>query len=103
MLTWEQELGELKARVDRLETTIRQLAGNKHSVTPLGPDQLTDQEQVLAWLKTEGFVRDPTAEERGLAAEWDTLPEEEKQNHLRFMRSLTLDPPLSQILIESRH
>jgi hypothetical protein len=58
--------------------------------------------QLLVWLKAEGLVRDPTSEERHLAAEWDALPEEEKQAHIRFMHRLVLDPPLSQILIENR-
>jgi hypothetical protein len=30
------------------------------------------------------------------------LPEEEKQAHIRFMHSLVLDPPLSQVIIENR-
>ena len=62
----------------------------------------SDPEQLVAWLKAEGLVRDPTLEERGLAAEWDAVPEEEKQNHIRLMHSLTLEPLLSQIIIESR-
>lgn len=103
MSTWEQELGELKVRVERLETTVRQLADTVQAVTSPEPDQAADQEQILTWLKTEGLVRNPTVEEHRLAAGWDALPEEEKQAHLRFMRSLLLDPPLSQIIIESRH
>lgn len=102
MSTWEQELGELKVRVERLETTVRHLADTEQSVPSPEPDQRADQEQLLAWLKTEGLARHPTAEEQRLAAEWDTLPEEEKQAHLRFMRSLRLDPPLSQIISENR-
>lgn len=102
MSTSEQELRELKVRVERLETTVRQLADNASPVTAPGPDQLPDQEQLLVWLKAEGLARHPTAEEQRLAAEWDTLPEGEKQAHLRFMRSLSLNPPLSQILSENR-
>jgi hypothetical protein len=98
----EQELREFKVRVERLEATVRQLADNAQPVTSPEPDQLADQAQLLAWLKTEGLARHPTAEEQRLAAEWDALPEEEKQAHLRFMRSLSLDPPLSQIISESR-
>jgi phosphate uptake regulator len=102
MSTWEQELGELKVRVERLEETVRQLAETAPPVASPEPDQLADQEQLVAWRKTEGLVRSPTAEEQRLAAEWDTLPAEEKQAHLRFMRSLLLDPPLSQLISESR-
>jgi hypothetical protein len=102
MSTWEQELGELKGRVERLETTVHQLAGVAQSVISPEPNQLADQEQILTWLKTAGLVREPTAEEHRLAAEWDALPEEKKQEHLRLMRNLPLDPPLSQIIIENR-
>ncbi len=64
--------------------------------------KVSDPEQLVAWLKVEGLVRDPTPEERRLAAEWDALPEEGKQNHVRLMQSLVLDPPLSRIIIENR-
>ena len=37
-----------------------------------------------------------------LAGEWDALPEEEKQAHIRVMHHLVLDPPLSQIITENR-
>ncbi len=102
MSTWEQELGELKVRVAQLETTVRQLADHEPSTPSPEPGQLADQEQLLVWLKAEGLVRHPTAEEQRLAAEWDTLPEEQKQAHLRFMRGLSLNPPLSQVIVENR-
>lgn len=102
MATWKQELVELKARIERLEATVRRLAGDERQVVPPAPDQTPDQEQLLARLKAEGLIRDPTPEERHLAAEWDALPEEEKQAHIRFMRILIFDPPLSQIIIENR-
>jgi hypothetical protein len=93
---------ELKARVERLEATVSRLVGNQRQVAPPTPGESLDQEHLLAWLKTEGLVRDPTPEECRLAAEWDVLPEEEKQAHIRFMRGLVLDTPLSQIIIENR-
>lgn len=74
----------------------------KLRVTPPAPDKSLDSEQLLAWLKAEGLIREPTPEERGLAAEWDALPEEEKQDHVRLMHSLARDPPLSQMIIENR-
>ena len=102
MAILEQELGELKVRVERLEATVRRLTSDERQGSPPAPDEFWDQEQLLAWLKTQGLVRDPTPEEHRLAAEWDALPEEEKQAHSRFMRSLVLDPPLSQLIIENR-
>lgn len=102
MTVLELELVELKTRVERLEAMVRRLAGDEHRVAPPQPGEALDQEQLRAWLKAEGLIRDPTPEEQRLAAEWDALPEEEKQAHVRFMRSLVLDPPLSQIIIENR-
>jgi len=99
---WEQELQELKARVEHLEMTVRRLAGDESHVAKPVPENLSEQEQVLAWLKAEGVVREPTPQERHLAAEWETLPEEEKEAHIRFMHGLALDTPLSQVILENR-
>ena len=102
MTTLEQEVGELKTRLERLDAMVRRLAGDEPQMalpTSGGP---ADQESLLSWLKAQGLVRDPTPEERRLATEWDTLSEEEKQAHIRFMHSLVLTPPLSQVLIDNR-
>ena len=77
------------------------IPGKKLSASPV-PDKPLDLAQILDWLKAEGLVRDPTPEERRLAAEWDAWQEEEKQAHIRLMQSLVLAPPLSQIIIENR-
>jgi len=103
MQSWEQEMGELKARIGRLETTVHRLAGDTPPTPLLSPAHLSDQEQTLAWLKAEGLVRDPTPEECRLAAQWEGLSEEEQQRHIRRMHNLTLDPPLSQTISDSRH
>jgi hypothetical protein len=95
-------VGELKACLDRLEAMVRSLAGDAHKPVLLSAGELQSQDHLLAWLKTQGLVRDPTTEERRMAAEWDTLSEAEKQAHIRFMHSLALDPLLSQVLIENR-
>lgn len=102
MTTLEREVVELKARIERLEETVCRLAGQERKAVLPAPGEPLDLEQLLAGLKAEGLVRDPTPEEYRLAAEWDALPEEEKQAHIRFMRSLVLDPPLSQIITENR-
>lgn len=102
MTTLEQEVGELKARLERLEAMVRSLAGDAHKAVLPAAGEPQNQEHLLAWLKTQGLVRDPTPEEDRMAAEWDTLSEAEKQAHIRFMRSLALDPPLSWVLIENR-
>jgi hypothetical protein len=99
--TVEVELRELKARVGRLEQIVRELRGDSIP-SPAEMEDLSEREQAFAILKAEGLIRDLTSEEQALAAEWRALPEEEKQAHIRLMRSLVLDPPLSQIIIENR-
>ena len=102
MTTMEREVGELKARLERLEAVVRRLAGDEPPVALPTPEEPAAQESLLSWLKAQGLVRDPTPEECRLAAEWDTLAEEEKQAHIHFMHSLVLTPPLSQVLIDDR-
>lgn len=102
MVISEREIVELKERVERLEAVIRRLVGNESQGTLPISGKAPDQEQLLAWLKTQGLLREPTPEERRLAAEWDALPEEEKQAHIHFMHHLVLDPPLSQMIIDQR-
>ncbi|MBS1251597.1 MAG: hypothetical protein MAG451_00630 [Anaerolineales bacterium] len=87
------ELVELKARIERLEERVRRLAGDGQEVEPPKPGEPLDQEQLLAWLKAEGLVRDTTPEERRLAAEWDALPAEEKQAHVRLRDFQGNKPP----------
>jgi hypothetical protein len=102
MTTLELELIDLKARVERLEERVRRLTGEEPAVAPPAPGEPVDQEQLIAWLKAEGLVVDPPPMARVHAERWRALPEEEKQIHIRFMRSLVLDPPLSQIILENR-
>jgi hypothetical protein len=95
MTTLEQELMELKSRVERLEAAVGRLTGDERqppSGTPL-----------LTWLKLEGIVRDPTPEERRLAAEWDAMPEEEKQAISRELDHIPPGPMASDLVIEGRH
>ena len=103
MATLEQEVQDLKMRLTRLEAVLHHLVrATPHAGDPEGRAP-RDQTELLAWLKTQGLVRDPTAEERRMAAAWDALSEEEQQAHRAFMHRLILEPPLSQILIEHRH
>jgi hypothetical protein len=74
----------------------------KQKAAPGAGSGVTDSDRLVARLKAEGLIRDPTPEELSLATEWDVLSEEEKQKHIRFMQSLALDPPLSQIIAENR-
>ena len=94
----EQEVAEIKARLRRLEKTIEEIK----RAQPTPPETEADRKELLAWLRDQGAIREPTDEERRLAAEWDELPAEEKEAHKRLMDSLILDPPLSEIIIRNR-
>jgi hypothetical protein len=102
MTTLEQEVMDLKARLGHLEVVVRRLTADlPQSGVPVPPPPL-DQSELLAWLKANGLVREPTTEECRVAAAWDALSDEDKQRHIDEMQHLVLDPPLSQILIAQR-
>ena len=102
MTTMELELVELKARVEQLETTVRRLTGSDRVVEtpPLG--ESPTPAQLRTWLKAEGLIREPTPEEQRLAAEWDALPEEEKQAIWQELDHLPPGPMASDIVVENR-
>lgn len=102
MRTVELELLELRTRVERLEERLDRLVGARPDVPPPVPEDPTDMDQVLAWLKARGIVRDPTPEELRLAAEWEALPEEEKEAIRWELDHLPPGPLLSDIIIENR-
>jgi hypothetical protein len=102
MTALEMELIELKGRVERLEATIEHLTGDAPRPMPPLSGKPTNQEQLLAWLKAEGVVRDPTPMERQMAAEWDALPEEEKQAIRQELGHLPPGPMASDIVLDSR-
>lgn len=102
MTTLEQEVQDLKARLMHLETVIHHLVHEMRQEEPEARAPL-DQTQLVAWLKNHGLARDPTAEERRVAAEWEALSEQDQQAHIARMYRLRLKPSLSQILIEQRH
>jgi hypothetical protein len=102
MVSLELEVAQLKARLQRLEAAVRRLTGGEPEVAPPPPAEPVDQAQLLAWLKAEGLVREPTPEELRLAAEWDALPEEEKQAICQELDHLPPGPMASDIIIANR-
>jgi len=103
MTTLEQEVQDLKARLMHLETVLHRLVREMRQAEEPEARAPLDQTQLVAWLKNHGLARDPTAEERRVAAEWEALSEQDKQAHVARMHRLRLEPSLSQILIEQRH
>ncbi len=102
MTNLEQELIELKTRVELLEAEVERLTGNERLRVQPPRSKPTNRRQLLAWLKSEGIVRDPTPEERHLAAEWDALPEQERQAVRQELDHLPPGPLASDLVIENR-
>ena len=98
----EIELEQLKKRVNWLEQAVRELRGKAQALSAIERETLSEREWLLAELKAQGLIRDLTPGERARAERWRKLPEAEKEAHIRYMRSLVLDPPLSEIIIEGR-
>ena len=97
------ELVQLEARVAWLEQAVRRLRGEGQSPPAIEREGLSsDRESLLAELKAQGLIRDLTPGERARAERWRKLPEAEKEAHIQYMRSLVLDPPLSEVIIEGR-
>lgn len=60
------------------------------------------QAQLLDWLKSQAAIREPTADERRLAAEWEALPEEEKRAIAWELDHVAAGPMASDLIVESR-
>ena len=62
-----------------------------------------ERERARAVLRSAGLLSEPTPEMRRRAAQYDDQhPPEEQERILAELRSLHLEPPLSQIILESR-
>ena len=98
----ELELINIRTRLEQLERQVQRLAGEEPEVTPPTPGVPPDPRYVLAWLRAQGLIREPTPEERRLAAEWDALPEEAKEAIRWELDHLPPGPMASDIIIENR-
>jgi len=96
-----QDITGIQARLGWLEQTVRQLLGEQPA-SPPAPEEVLDQEQLLAWMRAQGLIREPTAEERRLGAEWRALSQEEKQAVIWELDHLPPGPMASDIIIENR-
>ncbi len=88
----------LKARVERLGAALKQRADVPAMSS--GEPLPSKPEEVLYWLRRTGRIRDPYPEEHILADLWESVPELEKEDHLR--RVQTLEPCLSQVILQDR-
>jgi hypothetical protein len=101
--TLQQEVAALKERVAQLENRVG--ASVRHQPRrrlSAPPSQNMNQAEMMAWLKAEGIVREPTEEEIALGAEWNALSGEEKTAALWELDHLPPEPMISDIIIENR-
>jgi hypothetical protein len=106
MAVSEVQLKELVKRVEylerglhRLETALEPLVAPASEVSLEG---LSEKERGLAALRRAGLLVDPPPHILAAAEEWRRIPEEERRRIQAELRTLRLDPPLSQIILESR-
>lgn len=102
MITLAEEVMDLKTRLEHVEAVLHRLTDAASQTAVPRAAMPLDQAELLTWLKANGLVREPTAEECRVAAAWDTLAEQDKQRHIDEMHHLVLDPPLSQLLMAQR-
>lgn len=102
MTILEQELVELKTRVEWLEATVRRLVSDRHKVARSAPSESLDKKQLLAWLKAEGLIVEPPSVAQAHAKRWRALSEEEKQTIRWELDHLPPGPMASDIVIENR-
>ena len=98
----ELELINIRTRLEQLERQMQRLAGEEPEAPPPMPGIPPDPQRLLAWLRAQGLIREPTPEERRLAAEWDALPEEVKEAIRWELDHLPPGPMASDIIIENR-
>ena len=106
MAVSEVQLKELVKRVEylerglhRLETALEPPVAPASEVSLEGP---SEKERGLAALRRAGLLVDPPLHILAAAEEWRRIPEEERRKIQTELRTLRLDPPLSEIIIQNR-
>ena len=96
MATLETELLQLKQRLERLEQTVERLVAPRDDQSPVDHDSLRQ------WLDSNGVTaRLPTAL-HARAARWRALSEQEQRDHIHHIENITLDQPMSEIIMQQR-
>lgn len=106
MAILETQLKELGKRVEQLEEGLHRLEAEleleEAPATEVAVEGLSEKERGLAALRRAGLLVDPPPHILAVAEEWRRIPEEERKKIQAELRALRLDPPLSQIILESR-
>jgi hypothetical protein len=105
----QEELEDIKARLTRLESRHgRRAKRDQNQLQHIPPKSLAEMNrtELMAWLTDEGLIREPTEEERRLAAEWsaewNAMSEDERQAIQWELDHLPAGPMVSDIVSEGR-
>ena len=109
MATVENELNELKRRVEQLEASLQQIARKvDFDQLPLAvaepaksPADMTRAE-LHAWLLEQGLIVEPPPEVQARAQAWAILPDKDKAAVQQALDHLPPGPMVSDIIIENR-
>jgi hypothetical protein len=64
--------------------------------------RISERQQAIQVLQNAGMLTELDPELKRQAAEWRALPEERKREVIETLKSVRLDPPLSQIIHDER-
>jgi hypothetical protein len=98
----QRDIATLKKEVAQLKRKNGKRREPKPVVLPARVSRTSENERVLALLRSKGMVSELPPEAKARAARWDALPEEEKKRISDEFFNLKLDKPLSDIIIENR-
>ncbi len=98
----EEEVATLKARLERLETTVHQMMHGESTMDVLGVAEPLDHAQLRAWLTAQGVISNPSPSEIEAAAQWRALPEDERHGLRAELDRLPPGPMVSDIVSDQR-
>ena len=99
-----EELGERVSQLEEQMQAVRKALGCMPSAPGGAPShrEPDGSADILAELHAAGLVRDPSAEELAHASAWDLMSETERHAVEDGLRSLQLQPPLSEVIARNR-
>lgn len=104
----QRDMRQLQKRVAKLEAqknTGRAALHQRARTAPrraVPPPTLKTNKEIIAFLKSQGVMRDLTDQEKKLAAEWRALSPHEKEKVNREVRNIRLDQTVAELIAEVR-
>lgn len=89
---------EVLAEVEQLLESLVNKTGRE---VPL-PTEEAAVERLLADMREQGVLAEPTAEVLAQIEEWQAMPEQQRDATIQELRNLRLNPPLSEVITRLR-